>query len=126
MKRVLFLLLVLSSCSQNHTLLGDWEAHDSSGSYAEFAIYDNFIQIYSEVAGAHPAWDYSIVGDSLQTPILKYKMDWIRKDSLVLRNEKFTIQLRRIKSGVCLSEVEGQPEAYQPYIDSFYKRRNAH
>lgn len=123
MRRVFFLLLVLSSCSQNHILVGDWEARGSAGDYAEFAIYDNFIQIYSDIAESIPSWDYEIVGDSLRTPILNYKIDWIKKDSLVLRNERFTIQLRRIESGVCLSEVEGNPEDYQPFITSYYDRR---
>lgn len=104
---------------------GDWEARDSSGSYAEFAVSHNRIQIYTDVAGYIPSWDYVLVGDSLNTPILNYKIDWIKKDSLVLRNKKFTIQLRRIKSGVCLSDVEGQPADYPPFINSFYERRNA-
>ena len=59
------------------------------------------------------------------TDVSNYKISWIKKDSLVLHNENFTIQLRRIKKGVCLSEVEGLPGNYQPFIDSFYERRNA-
>jgi len=127
MSRILIYLLLLffTSCSQKPTLSGDWEARDSSGSYAEFAVFENFIQIYTDVAGQIPSWNYEIVDDSLHTSNLNYKIDWIKKDSLVLRNPKFTIELRRINSGVCLSEVEGQPENYQPFIDSFYERRSA-
>ncbi|MCY1722425.1 hypothetical protein OU798_18900 [Prolixibacteraceae bacterium Z1-6] len=126
MKRIFFLVLtgLFCSCTQQYFFPGDWEARDSSGGYAEFAVYDNFIQIYTDVAGQIPSWDYKINGDSLRTSALHYKMDWVKKDSLVLRNEIFTIYLRRIKSGNCLSEVEGQPENYQPYIDSFFERRN--
>lgn len=122
---LVFLLVIFCSCAQDRTLLGDWEARDSAESYAEFAVYDNFIQIYSDVAGALPSWDYSIVGDSLHTPILNYKIDWIKKDSVVLRNKKFTIQLKRINGGACLSEVEGEPENNREFMDGFYKRRNA-
>jgi len=121
----LFFLIILSSCRKNQNLLGDWEARDSSTTYAEFAIYDNHIQIYSKLAGILFPWDYSIVNDSLHTPNLNYKIDWIKKDSLVLRNENFVIQLRRINGGACLSEVEGPPENNQKFMDSFYGRSGA-
>lgn len=126
MNKNVFVIFVLffCSCVQDRTLFGDWEARDSAGSYSEFAVFESFIQIYSDIGGNIPLWDYEIDGDSLLTPILNYKIDWIIKDSLVLRNKKFSIELRRIKQGVCLSEVEGQPEYYQPFIDSFYERRD--
>ncbi len=117
-------LLFVVACADEPNLAGDWEARDSSGSYAEFAVYDNYIQIYSDIMGLIPSWDYEFVGDSLHTSILNYKIDWINKDSLVLRNTKFKIELRRIKKGVCLSEVEGQPEEYLPFINGFRERRD--
>lgn len=120
---IAFVILLFNSCSRNHTILGDWGAIDSDGTYAELYFSGDKMQIHHEVGGTLQFQTYRIENDSLITSVLKYKMNWINADSLNLISPSFSLKLKRIKTGVKLSECDNENDE-DAYIQSFYKRIN--
>lgn len=118
---IAFVLFVFNACSKNYTIKGDWEAIESDGTYAELYFSDDKIQIHHEVGGTLQFQTYRIENDTLITSILKYKMNWINADSLNLISPTFSLKLKRIKTGLKLSECNNEKDE-DAYMKNFFDR----
>mgnify|MGYP000722409596 CR=1 FL=1 len=117
------ILLISFSCSLSPSFNGDWSAMDEMNNYSELNIGKKQIRIYSEIGGMISPQIYFVHGDSLFTNILNYRMDWITKDSLVLKSDKQTFYLKRINKGFKLGQFSGEKDE-NDYLNSFYRRMN--
>jgi len=118
-KLFLSLFVFFSYCSYTDTINGNWEALDTNSNYSELYFSKGEIKIYDEVARQISPQNYFIQKDSLITTGLRYKMIWLSKDFLKLTSDSFSINLRRIKHGVTLSNKKSM----DLYLRSFYKRK---
>jgi len=116
-------ILIIVSCSPGQRIEGNWGAIDSEGFYSELYIKKGRINIFTELTGDLNDQTYSIIDDSLVTNILAYSINWKARNSMVLENKHFSLNMRRIKTGYKLSDYVGSSYSTSgQYSESFYKR----
>ncbi len=115
---VLFLIL---ACSNPKNIEGNWEALDNQNEYSEVYFEEGNMRIFTDIAGFIPNQKYTINEDSLVTNILSYHIKWINLDSVILSSNTTTFYLKRIKSGVKLSDYTDEQEE-DVYRNDFYNR----
>ena len=122
-KRFVYLsiFIVFISCSQKKIILGDWGAIENGGTYSELFFSEDKIQIHDEIAGTLQFQTYRIEKDSLKTSVLKYKIVWVNNDSINLISDSFSLNLKRIKTGLKLSEYNNEKNE-AAYLKSFFER----
>ncbi len=136
MKRLIFILLLLSGCTQNnkqqmHSVAGNWAFLDKAGNYNE-AFFDTAEYLtYNRFGGVMPSFRYVVKNDSLYSTFGKTKdlkpvakLIWINDDKFVIFNASTRDTLERIKSDKMLlgnTDVKADSAAFRNAFEERYE-----